>query len=147
MLNRGGPLWGSDLVIGRHTVFPPLIRDVGESLFPHVLIDRFGLWGYSSRNCIKKVNPMKKPDYTRLTVSLRDDVHDVIARLSVLAEMPKSKVITGLLEESLPTLLQVLQAFETAKATKKLDVSVLEQLLDEGQRALDDARSDIREPK
>jgi hypothetical protein len=106
-----------------------------------------GLCGYSSRNCIKKVNLMKKPDYTRLTVSLRDDVHDVIARLSVLAEMPKSKVITGLLEESLPTLLQVLQALETAKATKKLDVSVLEQLLDEGQRALDDARSDIREPK
>ena len=106
-----------------------------------------GLWGYSSRNCIKKANLMKKPDYTRLTVSLRDDVHDVIARLSVLAERPKSKVITGLLEESLPTLLQVLQALETAKATKKLDVSVLEQLLDEGQRVLDDARSGIREPK
>ena len=111
------------------------------------VLTALGLWGYSSRNRIKKVNLMKKPDYTRLTVSLRDDVHDVIARLSVLAEMPKSKVITGLLEESLPTLLQVLQALETAKATKKLDVSVLEQLLDEGQRALDDARSDIREPK
>ena len=111
------------------------------------VLTALGLWGYSSLNCIKKVNLMKKPDYTRLTVSLRDDVHDVIARLSVLAERPKSKVITGLLEESLPTLLQVLQALETAKATKKLDVSVLEQLLDEGQRALDDARSDIREPK
>ena len=82
------------------------------------------------------------------------DVHDVIARLSVLTEMPKSKVITGLLEESLPTLLQVLQALETAKTTKKLDVSALEQLLDagqrvldEGQRVLDDVRSDIHEPK
>jgi hypothetical protein len=111
------------------------------------VLTALGLWGYSSRNCIKKANPMKKPDYTRLTVSLRNDVHDVIARLSVLAESPKSKVITGLLEESLPTLLQVLQALEAAKATKKLDVSVLEQLLDEGQRALDDARSGIREPK
>ena len=111
------------------------------------VLTALGLWGYSSRNCIKKVNPMKKPDYTRLTVSLRNDVHDAIARLSVLTERPKSKVITGLLEESLPTLLQVLQAFETAKATKKLDVSVLEQLLDEGQRVLDDARSDVRAPK
>nr|CRY95513.1 hypothetical protein [uncultured prokaryote] len=97
---------------------------------------------------------MKEPDYTRLTVSLRNDVHDVIARLSVLTEMPKSKVITGLLEESLPTLLQVLQALEAAKATKMLDVSALERLLDEGQRVLDegqrvldDVRSDIHEPK
>lgn len=90
---------------------------------------------------------MKDPNNTRLTVSLRNDVYDVIARLSVLTEMPKSKVITGLLEESLPTLLQVLQALETAKATKKLDVSILEQLLDDGQRALDDARSGIRAPK
>ena len=111
------------------------------------ILTALGFWGYSSRNCIKKVNPMKKPDYTRLTVSLRNDVHDAIARLSVLTQRPKSKVITGLLEESLPTLLQVLQALETAKATKKLDVSVLEQLLDEGQRVLDDARSDVREPK
>ena len=90
---------------------------------------------------------MKEPDYTRLTVSLRNDVHDVIARLSVLTEMPKSKVITGLLEDSLPTLLQVLEALETAKASNKLDVSVLERMLDEGQRALDDVRADIHEPK
>lgn len=90
---------------------------------------------------------MKEPDYTRLTVSLRNDVHDVIARLSVLTEMPKSKVITGLLEESLPTLLQVLEALETAKASNKLDVSVLERMLDEGQRSLDDMRAGLHEPK
>jgi hypothetical protein len=90
---------------------------------------------------------MKDPNNTRLTVSLRNDVHDVIARLSVLTEMPKSKVITGLLEDSLPTLLQVLEALETAKASNKLDVSVLERMLDEGQRVLDDARSDLHAPK
>ena len=88
---------------------------------------------------------MKEPDYTRLTVSLRNDVHDVIARLAVLAERPKSKVITGLLEESLPTLLQVLQALETAKASNKLDVSVFEQMLDSSQRDIDELRSDIHE--
>ena len=55
----GPHLWGSDLVIGRHTVFPPLEWDVGESLFPHVLIDRFGDLGlpceyYLPMRCIWK---------------------------------------------------------------------------------------------
>jgi hypothetical protein len=98
-------------------------------------------------NCIKIANLMKDPNNTRLTVSLRNDVHDVIARLAVLSEMPKSKVITSLLEDSLPTLLQVLEALETAKASNKLDVSVLERMLDEGQRALDDVRADLHAPK
>ena len=87
---------------------------------------------------------MKEPDYTRLTVSLRNDVHDVIARLSVLTEMPKSKVITGLLEESLPALRQVISALETAKASNRLDASLFERILDDSQKAIDEVRADIR---
>jgi hypothetical protein len=90
---------------------------------------------------------MMKDENTRLTVSLRHDVHDVIARLAVLTEMPKSKVITGLLEESLPALLQVLEALESVKASNKLDVSVFEQMLDSSQRDIDELRSDIHEHK
>lgn len=90
---------------------------------------------------------MKQQDNTRLTVSLRHDVHDVIARLAVLTEMPKSKVITGLLEESLPTLLQVLKALEAAKASNKLDVSAFEQMLDSSQRDIDELRTEIHELK
>lgn len=90
---------------------------------------------------------MKNEENTRLTVSLRPDVHDVIARLALVTKMPKSKVITGLLEESLPALVQVLEALESAKASNKLDFSVLEQMLDSSQRDIDQLRSDIHEHK
>ena len=90
---------------------------------------------------------MKDQEYTRLTVSLRHDVHEVIARLAVLTEMPKSKVITGLLEESLPALRQVISALETAKASNRLDASLFEHLLDDSQKAIDEVRADIRASK
>ena len=52
MAKSWGPhWWGSDLVIGRHTVFPSLEWDVGESLFPHVRIDRFGSWYSYGKVC------------------------------------------------------------------------------------------------
>ncbi len=97
------------------------------------------------QHCIKKYFSMKKPDYTRLTISLRSDVHDVVSGLSVFTGMPKSKVITGLLEESLPTLQRALEAMEAAKLTKKIDPSVLERMIEDGQRILDGARTKIRE--
>lgn len=87
-----------------------------------------------------------KQPHVRLTVGIRDDVYEVISRLAVVTEMPKSKVITSLLEDSLPALSQVLAALESARIGK-LDVSAFEKILDDGQREIDDVRSSIRGAK
>ena len=77
MAKSWGPhSWGSDLVIGRHTVFPPLSRDVGESLFPHVRIDRFGSCSVGCFLTASQVNHMteiQQPEKPKITRSVRLD--------------------------------------------------------------------------
>lgn len=54
----------------------------------------------------------------RLQVTIEPELEPALARLSVLLEIPQSTIITNLLMESLPVLIQTADALELAKQGK-----------------------------
>ena len=54
----------------------------------------------------------------RLQVTIEPELEPVLARLSVLLETPQSTIITDLLMESLPVLVQTADALELAQQGK-----------------------------
>lgn len=74
----------------------------------------------------------------RMSVTLDDDVKATLTRLSVALDMPGPTFVAALLRDSLPSLLELANIAEAAKAGRKGTVGGLQALLD---ARIEDART------
>lgn len=80
----------------------------------------------------------------RVALTLPPDIDSVLSKFAELTKQPKTKVITGLLEDMLPTLNQALDALIAARDGKKeLIIDVMNNFIERATSTRDQAEIDF----
>ena len=69
--------------------------------------------------------PSQKP---RIALTVSDELNNVLSRISDLTEMPKSKIITEILNDSMPVFIELLTALEKIKEDSSSVDTVIRQM-------------------
>ena len=84
----------------------------------------------------------------RLSLALNADIDDAITKLAKLTGQPKTAVITELLNDSVPVLLQVIKAIEEAKQGQmEMAINTTAKFLTEATLQLNQTHMDLGEMK
>jgi hypothetical protein len=79
----------------------------------------------------------------RIHVSLPKELETVLVDLSVLMERPMASIVTDLLVDSLPALIQVADSLRSAKSGK-LDIDGLHRALEQGKNEIEQLQDELR---
>ncbi len=91
---------------------------------------------------------MKKPRNRRIALAVPEEAAAVLQRLSKATNTPMTTIITNLLMETLPSIVQVLDAIQQAKqGQQELAVKTLGDFLEKATTDLGQARLDLDELK
>lgn len=64
----------------------------------------------------------------RIALTVSDDLNDILSKISDLTETPKSKIITGILNDSMSVFIELLTALEKIKEDSSSADTVIRQM-------------------
>jgi predicted DNA-binding protein len=82
----------------------------------------------------------------RIHVSLPKELENALVDLSVLMERPMASIVTELLVESLPALIQIADSLRSVKSGK-LNIEGFEKILEQGKKDIELIQDDLKRSK